>query len=108
MEDSIIDELYNAKCDDFEGNIMQEEKGCNKNLDLILSSFKKIQKIVPKDISVNVSDELDNIYINILKYFSFWTKKYYKLGIKDGVKLKQEVKTDYRQRKEKEPKFKDT
>ena len=105
MGKSVINELFNARCDDFEGNIMKNEKDCNKDLDVITNTFEEILKIVPKNIHETVSKKLDNIYKNILKYSTFWNKKYYGLGIKDGTKLKQELKTNFRERKENEEKF---
>lgn len=105
MEDSIIDELFNARCDDFESGVMKKEKDCNKDLDVITKTFDELLQIVPENTNEIVSQKLEYIYKNILKYSTFWNKKYYRLGIKDGVKLKQELKTDLRERKAGEEHF---
>ncbi len=105
MEESIIEELFNARCDDFEENIMKKEKECNKDLDVITKTFEEILQIVPENTNKIISQKLEYIYKNLLKYSTFWNKKYYKLGINDGIKLKKELKTDVRERKEKEEHF---
>lgn len=105
MEDSIIYELFNARCDDFESGIMKKEKDCNKNLEAITNTFEEVLKILPQEIKETVSTKLDFIYKKILDDTTFWCEKYYSFGIKDGVKLKQELKTDFRERKEGEKHF---
>lgn len=105
MEDSIIDELFNARCDDFESGIMKKEKYYNKNLEAITNKFEEVLKILPQDIRDIVSKKLDFIYKKTLDNTTFWCKKYYGFGIKDGVKLKQELRTNFRERKENEEHF---
>ena len=105
MEDSIIYELFNARCDDFESGIMKKEKDCNKNLEEITNTFDEILKILPQDIHEIVSQKFEFVYRNILKDTTFWCEKYYRFGIKDGIKLKQELKTNLRERKEREEHF---
>lgn len=105
MENSIICELFNARCDDFESSIMKKEKDCNKDLDVITKTFDDILQIVPENTNKIISQKLEYIYKNILTHSTFWNQKYYRFGIKDGIKLKQELKTDLRERKAEEEHF---
>ena len=105
MEKSIIDELFNARCDDFESNVLRQDKKCNKFLYKVTNICEDIMQIVPEDMREIVSKKSEEIYKNILEFTTSWNKKYYGLGIKDGIKFKQELKTNIRERKENEEKF---
>ena len=106
MEESIIDELFNARCDDFESRVLKQKEECNNFLDTITNICEEILQIVPEDMREIVSKKLDEIYKNILEFTTYWNKKYYGFGIKDGIKLKQELKTNFRERKENEERLK--
>ena len=105
MENSIIEELYYARCDDYENSVKKIDKDCNKDLDIATGIFEEILQIVPKRVYKKVLKKQEDIYYNALKYSESWNKRYYKLGIQDGLKLKQEIKKEYRDRKENEENF---
>lgn len=86
----IIEELYNARCDDFETEKMKRKEAGKQYLDIIMKSFDSISKQTQDN--EKVSEELEKIYKNLIDYSVFWNKEYYKLGIIDGMNLKKEIK----------------
>ena len=97
--------MFLARCDDFENHMMKEEKECYKDLNDITDKFDKILEKLPKKINESVSDDFEMIYYKIMKFSTDWNKRYYRFGIKDGIKLMDEIKTDYRKRKNDEENF---
>lgn len=85
----IIDELYNGRCDEYETEKMNNEKGGKRYISKIVKSFDKILKIADNNEKIN--NELESIYKEFLNYSVFWSKEYYKLGIVDGIKLNNEI-----------------
>lgn len=85
----IIEELYNGRCDDYETEKMNNEKGGKRYINKIVKSFDKILKIADNNEKIN--NELESIYKEFLNYSVFWSKEYYKLGIVDGIKLNNEI-----------------
>lgn len=87
---SLLDELFESRCDGFERKLMKRKEAGEEHLDEIMDSFKKILKKVNDD--KEISDELDKIYMKILAYSTWMNKQYYKFGIIEGCKLYQELK----------------
>ena len=105
MKESIIEELFDARCDSFETRLMKREKDCYNDLNEITNKFDNILKIIPKKINQSISDEFEEIYYKIMKFSTFWNKKYYRFGMQDGFKLRNELKTNYKERIENQENF---
>ena len=95
---SILDELYNEKGEKFADSILKEMKEQNKELKTVnvdeeltnkIKEYvtdnekqKELLRLVNKyEISTNADDD-------------FWNKMYYKLGIYDGIELKNVIKNE--------------
>ena len=89
LETPIVEELYNSRCEEYETENMKRKEAGQHYIDNITKSFNKILKIT-KD-NEKVSNELESIYKDLLAYSVFWDNEYYKLGIADGIKLKEEL-----------------
>lgn len=94
---SILDELYNERGDKFTGNILKEMKEQNKELNTVKVDEEltnKIKEYVTDEKKQNELLELLNKYeLSTNKDDDFWDKMYYKLGIYDGIELKNIIKT---------------
>lgn len=94
---SILDELYNERGDKFAGNILKEMKEQNKELNTVKVDEEltnKIKEYVTDEKKQNELLELLNKYeLSTNKDDDFWDKMYYKLGIYDGIELKNIIKT---------------
>ena len=98
LKRSILDELYNEKGEKFADSILKEMKEQNKELKTVnvdeeltnkIKEYvtdnekqKELLRLVNKyEISTNADDD-------------FWNKMYYKLGIYDGIELKNIIKNE--------------
>lgn len=98
LKRSILDELYNEKGEKFADSILKEMKEQNKELKTVnvdeeltnkIKEYvtdnekqKELLRLVNKyEISTNADDD-------------FWNKMYYKLGIYDGIELKNVIKNE--------------
>ena len=101
---SILDELYNEKGEKFADSILKKMKEQNKELKTVnvdeeltnkIKEYvtdnekqKELLRLVNKyEISTNADDD-------------FWNKMYYKLGIYDGIELKNMIKTEIKDNNE--------
>lgn len=93
---SILDELYNEKRDKFADNILKELREQKKELNTV-----KVDEELKSKIKEYVTDEdkqnellglLNKYELSTNKYDNFWDKMYYKLGIYDGIELKNIIK----------------
>lgn len=92
FERNILDELYEAKSNEFGDNILKEMKKQNKDFESL-----KIEEKLTKKIKENVNDESkQNEILSLLNEFEnkegseadFWNKMYYKLGAYDCTGMK--------------------
>ena len=92
FERNILDELYEAKSNEFGDNILKEMKKKNKEFESL-----KIEEKLTNKIKENVNDESkQNEILNLLNEFEnkegseadFWNKMYYKLGAYDCTGMK--------------------
>jgi len=94
-QESIIDEIYESKHQDYELIIDRKNKGNRKksSVDKILNSMElcysddipeKSKKIVRK-----CYDKLDIAWAEEL---NFWQKEFYRLGVIDGMRMNEEIK----------------
>ncbi len=100
LKRSILDELYNERGEKFADSILKEMKEQNKELKTVnvdeeltnkIKEYvtdnekqKELLRLVNKyEISTNADDD-------------FWNKMYYKLGIYDGIELKNIIKNETR------------
>lgn len=92
FERNILDELYEAKSNEFGDNILKEMKKQNKEFESL-----KIEEKLTNKIKENVNDESkQNEILNLLNEFEnkegseadFWNKMYYKLGAYDCTGMK--------------------
>lgn len=93
---SILDELYNDKGDEFADNILKELRKQKKELNTV-----KVDEELKSKIKEYVTDEnkqnellglLNKYELSTNKYDDFWDKMYYKLGVYDGIELKNIIK----------------
>lgn len=92
FERNILDELYEAKSNEFGDNILKEMKKQNKEFESL-----KIEEKLTNKIKENVNDESkQNEILSLLNEFEnkegseadFWNKMYYKLGAYDCTGMK--------------------
>ena len=92
FEKNILDELYEAKSNEFGDNILKEMKKQNKEFESL-----KIEEKLTNKIKENVNDESkQNEILSLLNEFEnkegseadFWNKMYYKLGAYDCTGMK--------------------
>lgn len=88
---SIIDELYNIHSDKFESKLIKKDDKCYKELDEISKIFDKILGYIDKPQIEEAREEITKIELKIIEFNTNWNRKYYRLGIQDGVKLKKEI-----------------
>ena len=93
---SILDELYNERGDRFADNILKKMKEQNKELKAVNTDeelTKKIKEYVTDTDKQNELLRLVNKYeLNTNADDDFWNKMYYKLGMYDGIELKNIIK----------------
>lgn len=92
LKNNILDELYEAKGDEFASNILKAMEKENKNLE----SFE-IGELLTKKIKEFVLDkEKQKELLDLFKEYElksgkdedFWNKMYYKLGVYDSTEMK--------------------
>lgn len=92
FERNVLDELYEAKSNEFGDNILKEMKKQNKEFESL-----KIEEKLTNKIKENVNDESkQNEILSLLNEFEnkegseadFWNKMYYKLGAYDCTGMK--------------------
>ncbi len=95
---SILDELYNERGEKFADNILKKMKEQNKELKAVNTDeelTKKIKEYVTDTDKQNELLRLVNKYeLNTNADDDFWNKMYYKLGIYDGIELKNMTKNE--------------
>ena len=98
MKWSILDELYNERGEKFADNILKKMKEQNKELKAVNTDeelTKKIKEYVTDTDKQNELLRLVNKYeLNTNADDDFWNKMYYKLGIYDGIELKNMTKNE--------------
>ena len=91
MEKSILDELFEAKCDNFEEERMKKEKGCNDKYYSSLEKAEAILELVPETNRKYAKECYEQLVRNFLNHTNELNKEYYKLGIKNGVQIIREI-----------------
>lgn len=95
---SILDELYNEKGEKFADNILKKMKEQNKELKTVNVDeelTRKIKEYVTDNEKQKELLRLVNKYeISTNADDDFWNKMYYKLGIYDGIELKNMTKNE--------------
>lgn len=86
MEKSILNNLFDTRCDEFEKEVKKREVDCENLLD-------NIMEILTNDEEKSF-DECQDVFFKILEYVMAWNKRYYKLGFLDGVNLERELSNE--------------
>ena len=96
---AIIDELFEVRSEDFENQVIKtfpkEQKdiieGMGKIAEELELKINEILNIVPQEKQKELSDLFDDFERLHYKDSEVWRKVYYKFGIIDGFKLKNEL-----------------
>lgn len=92
-EDSIIEEIYKSKRDEFSKFLTQNSKKYNKLLGEMEEELKSILRYVPDDLKIEITMQIEDfMFGQVMTLAEFWESNYYKLGFIDGVRIKKEIK----------------
>lgn len=87
IKKSVVDDLFEARCNDFEEGIMKKNKKCNRHLDSVETIFDTILKCVKEEHYKFVEEQLQKALKDIVLFGEYWNKKYYRFGIGDGINI---------------------
>lgn len=89
---SILNELFEARNDEFSRNIWRNSKEYQDLLEETESKLKGMLNFVEGSHYEFVEKEMETfLFDNVLKLAEFWDLNYYKLGFIDGLKAKKEI-----------------
>ena len=95
FENKIIDDLYKLRAEDFVhsyvkkyGKLEENKKKEKAEVDLVQFVERFIKD--KEDLKI-LHDKIDKYEVMVLDEISAWYMPYYKLGFKDGIKLKEEL-----------------
>lgn len=95
FENKIIDDLYKLRAEDFVhsyvkkyGKLEENKKKEKAEVDLVQFVERFIKD--KEDLKI-LHDKIDKYEVMVLDEISAWYMSYYKLGFKDGIKLKEEL-----------------
>lgn len=89
---SILSELYSSREEEFDRNIMKNSKKHKEILSDIENKIKNFLNYIPSEHYKFISKEIDDVLVKILLLSNFWNEEFYKLGVADGMNLKNEIK----------------
>lgn len=94
MDEKIIDFLYDARYEDFEHEELRKDKSLDEGFFYGLELMKKVTKDFKEEDKKLIEESMDEITHKYIEYNEIWNRKYYKLGIQDGLKLHEELFAD--------------
>ena len=93
IDKSIIEEIFDAKCIEFERYIDKKYNNeigiINRLLDDIIECCNKNE--VPEKVKRVIKNKCEELDSAISKELTFWEKKTYKLGFIDGMRLENDM-----------------
>ena len=94
---SIIDELFESKCTEYEIFIdSKNEEG--RNLSIINELLDSIEncgkKEIPEKVRKEIKKKCDDLDRAISSELRFWEMKFYKLGFIDGMRMTEDLKSE--------------
>ena len=92
LEKSIFDELYEHQKNEFEDYVVNKTQSEEFYEDSRI--LEEIKDIIEKsnldiDIKQKISEKFEEYEKAELKEYEYWTRKYFKLGIINGIRLKE-------------------
>lgn len=89
---SILDELFNARKDEFSRKVWRNSKEYKDLLEETESKLKEMLNFVEGCHYDYLEKEMDKfLFENVLQLVEFWDMNFYKLGFIDGLKAKKEI-----------------
>lgn len=91
----ILDKIYEARCDEFESKILQNNKSTDFHESLKIE--EQLRNLINKTVKNQKSREaimkkLNEYELSVSNTLDLWNKEYYKLGIIDSEKIMKEIK----------------
>lgn len=91
---NILEELYERECEEFEDYVVEKNEEKRKfNEEIVIA--EELREIVKSGFSeIKVKDFEDKFEQYLQKQFEeyeYWSKKYFKLGIINGIRLKNDI-----------------
>jgi len=91
IKNSVIDDLFEVRCNDFEEGIMKKNKKCNRHLDSVETIFETVLNCVKEEHYKFAKEQLQKALKEIVLFGEYWNKKYYRFGIGDGISIKKDL-----------------
>lgn len=92
----ILDKIYEARCNEFETRILRKDEENSKfhRSALIEEQLTNLIKetVTDEEIRNKILEKLNEYELAVSNITDLWNKEYYKLGIIDSEKIKQEIK----------------
>lgn len=92
FEIQVLDELYEAKYEDFSHKIIRESDEYKEKLNTFERKVKEMLNFVQGDQYDYVESKLDEALFDMLGIVELWDRDFYKLGFADGMKMNKELK----------------
>ena len=92
VEESVIDDLYYSKREEFSRFLMKNSKEYQELLTSMEDKLKELINYVPEEKKLPLHMEIEDfMYGKVMALSEFWEGNYYRLGVIDGFKLKKEI-----------------
>jgi hypothetical protein len=89
---SILDELCDARRDEFSHKIIKYSKEYQNLKDDTERKIKELLDYVPGELYKELEQKIDDaLFNNIMEMTEFWNVNFYKLGFMDGLNVKKEL-----------------
>lgn len=96
IEDCVLDDLFETRTDGFQGVFLKENGKTEEIIEAeqVENELENMIKglIQDEEIRGQILEKLEEFTDSKIGEMCSWNKEYYKFGIRDGVRLKKEVK----------------
>lgn len=98
IEDCVLDDLFETRTDGFQGVFLRENGKAEEIIEAeeveneLVDMIKEL--VQDEEIQEQILEKLEEFTDSKIEESCFWNKEYYKFGVRDGVRLKKEVKSE--------------
>ncbi len=94
IEDCVLDDLFETRTDGFQGVFLKENGKAEEIIEVeqVENELEDMIKnlIQDEEIREKMLEKLEEFVDSKIGELCFWNKEYYKLGVRDGIELKED------------------
>ena len=98
IEDCVLDDLFETRTDGFQA-VFLKENGKPEEIEEAEQVENELEDMIKnliqdEEVREQILEKLEEFADSKIGELCFWNKEYYKFGVRDGIRLKKEVKSE--------------